>query len=102
MGDDSQSIRGPVKGPTSSDFLALKNISGGTFTLVAGDLNVHSSFWDEHHPVDQLGETVEDWLMSRHASILNNGEPTHLNRATGGLSTPDVTMVNSIWATKAE
>ncbi len=47
-------------------------------------------------------QTIEDWLISRHASILNNGEPTHVNRATGGLSTPDVAIVNNTWATKAE
>ncbi len=91
----------PVNGPAPSDSLALKNISIGPFTLAAGDLNAHSSLWDEQQPDDQRGEAVEDRLISRHASILNNGEPTHVTRATGGLSTPDVTMVNSTWATKA-
>ncbi len=90
----------PVKGPTLPDSLALNNISVGPFTLAAGDLNAHSYLWDEHQPADQRGETVEDWLISRHASILNNGEPTHVNRVTGGLSTPDVTMVNNTLATK--
>ncbi len=85
----------PVKGPTLPDALALNNISVGPFTLAAGDLNAHSSLWDEHQPAEQRGETIEDWLISRHASILNNGEPTHVNRATGGLSTPDVTIVNN-------
>ncbi len=67
-----------------------------------GDLDAHSSLWDEHHPADQRGEAVEDWLISRHAGILNNGEPTHVNRATGGLSTTDVNMVNGTWTSKAE
>ncbi len=64
--------------------------------------NPYSSLLDEHQPADQRGETVEDWVISRNISILNNGAPTHVNRATGGLSIPDVTMVNSTWATKAE
>ncbi len=85
----------PVKGSTPSDSLALNGISVGPFTLAAVDLNAHSSLWDEHQPVDQRGEAAEDWLISRHASILNNGEPTHDNRASGGLSTPEVTMVNN-------
>ncbi len=67
----------PVKGPTLPDSLALNNISVGPLTLAAGDLNVHSSLWDEHQPADQRGETVENWLISRLASILSNGEPTH-------------------------
>ncbi len=90
----------PVKGPILPDSLALNNISVGPFTLAAGYLNAHSSLWGEHQPADERSETVEDWLISRHASILNNGEPIHVNRATGGLSTPDVTMVNNTWATK--
>ncbi len=50
----------PVKGPTSSDSLALNNICVGPFTLAAGDLNAHSSLWDEHQPADQQGEADED------------------------------------------
>ncbi len=65
MGDDSLSLRGAVKGPTSSDSLVLNNISTGPFTLAAGDLNAHSSLWDEHQQADQQGKTFEDWLISR-------------------------------------
>ncbi len=50
----------PVKEPSSSDSLALNNINVGPFTLAAGDLNAHSSLWDEHQPADQRGEAVED------------------------------------------
>ncbi len=67
-----------------------------------GDLNAHPSLWDQQHLADQRDEPVEDWLIPRHASILNNSEPMHVNQATGGLSTPTVTMVNNTWATKAE
>ncbi len=54
----------PIKGPTLPDSLALNNISVGPFTLAAGDLNAHSSLWDDHRPADQRGDTVEDWLIS--------------------------------------
>ncbi len=56
----------PVKGPTSPDSLTLNNISVGPFTLAAGDLNAHSSLWDEHLPADQRDQTVE---VSPHTSI---------------------------------
>ncbi len=65
MGDDSLSLRGVVKGPTSSDSLALNYISVGPFTLTAGDLNAHSFLWDERQPADQQGKTFEDWLIFR-------------------------------------
>ncbi len=62
----------------------INNICGA-FTLAADDLN---AFWDEHQTTDQRGDTDEDWLISRNTSILSNGEPTYVNRATGGLCTP--------------
>ncbi len=102
MGDDSQSIRCNSKGAHLTWLPRPKQHQRFPFTLAAGDLNAHSSLWDEHQPADQRGKTIEDWLISRHASILNNGEPTHANRTTGGLSTPDVTTVNNTGATKAE
>ncbi len=58
-------------------------ISVSPFTMAAGDLNTHSSLWDERQPADQRGETVEDWHISRHASILNNGEPTSIEPPEG-------------------
>ncbi len=64
---------------------AINNICGGPFTLAGDDLN---AFWYEHQTTDQRGDTVEDWLISRNTSILSNGEPTCVNRATGGRCTP--------------
>ncbi len=95
MGDDSQSTIGASKEgqPRLAPF-TVNDICVGPFTLAAGDLNVHLCLWYEHQVAEQRVETVEVWLVSRNASILNNGEPTHAYRATGGLSILDVTMVN--------
>ncbi len=68
----------PVKELTSTDSLGFNNICVGPFILAAGDLNAHWSLRDEHKPADQRGKTVEDWFISRHASIPNNGEPTQV------------------------
>ncbi len=91
-----------VKELTSTDPLALNNICVGPFILPAGDLNAIWSLRDEHKPADQRGKTVEDWFISRNARTLNIDEPTQVNRATGGLRTPAVTMVNNTWAAKAK
>ncbi len=56
----------------------------------------------EHQPADHREEAAEDGLIFGNASIFYNGRPVHVNRATEGLSTHDITTVNSNWATKGE
>ncbi len=41
-------VLAPVKGSNLPDSLTLNYTSVGPFTLAAGDLNAHSSLWDEH------------------------------------------------------
>ncbi len=45
--------------------------------------------WDTNQPSDARGEQLEDWVIAHSASVLNDGTATFLNRATGGLSSPD-------------
>lgn len=60
-----------------------------------GDLNGHSALWDSHQPSDEAGERVEEWLMSNGLISLNDGTATRVNRGTGGLSAPDVSVAHS-------
>ena len=65
--------------------------------LLAGDWNCHSSLWDLDQPEDADGNRMEDWMIEENLGCLNDGTPTRLNRATGGLSAPDVTVMHNSW-----
>ena len=70
--------------------------------LIAGDLNAHSPLWDDSQPGDRWGEALEGWIMDHPMAALNSGEDTRLNRATGGLSAPDVSLVHNSLLAGAE
>ncbi len=74
----------------------------GHLTFLGGDLNVHSPLWDTNQPSDARGEQLEDWVIAHSASVLNDGAATSVNRATGGLSSPDVSLAHPSLADKAE
>jgi ribonuclease HI len=67
----------------------------GRRVIVAGDINGHSPAWDEGAPTDKIGEKVEDWLVSANFAVLNDGNPTRTNPATGKGSAPDVTLCHN-------
>lgn len=62
--------------------------------LVCGDFNAHSLCWDPHQPETALGEAIEDWAVDNELAILNDGGHTRQNPSTGGVSTPDVTLIS--------
>jgi len=71
-------------------------------SLICGDFNAHTILWDEHVPQDARGEELVDWVFDNNLSILNDGDSTRVNRTTGNVSTPDVTMCGSDWLGKVE
>jgi len=82
---------------TSLDFLPATED-----TLIGGDLNAHSNLWDFMQPTDSRGELVTDWILEKDMVCMNDGSATRTNRATGGSSSPDITLVHSNWANKVE
>ncbi len=74
----------------------------GHLTFLGGDLNAHSPLKDTIQPSDARGEQLEDWVVAHSASVLNVGTATLLNRTTGGLSSPDVSLAHPPLADKAE
>ena len=60
--------------------------------IICGDFNAHSPIWDPHVPSDNRGEEVIDWLMANSLTSMNDGQPTHINRATSNGSSPDITI----------
>ena len=63
-------------------------------TIFAGDFNAYNALWDEHQPDDKRGDLVIDWMLGKSLVCLNDGSPTRINRATGGLSSPDITFTS--------
>ncbi len=51
---------------------------------------------------DKRGEQLEDWVIAHSASVLNDETATLLNRATGDLSSHDVSLAHPSLADKAE
>ena len=64
-------------------------------SIIIGDFNGHTPLWDPKSPVDSRGEDIEDWATGKNLQILNSGAPTHINRATGNESTPDISLVST-------
>ena len=70
-------------------------LPSGRRVVIGGDVNAHSPLWDDNQPSDEMGETLEQWLLESQMAVLNDGSPTRVNRGTGGGSAPDLTMVHS-------
>ena len=63
--------------------------------VMAGDFNAHSPMWDDSQPSDRWGEALEEWVLDNPLAVLNTGTCTRVNRATGGESAPDVSLVHT-------
>ncbi len=77
----------PIRSSGITDTLDFARLQMGH---LGGDLNAHSPLWDTNQPSDARGEQLEDCVIARSVSILNDGPVTLLNRATGGLNSTDV------------
>ena len=70
--------------------------------VFAGDWNAHSPLWDDSQPGDRWGDALEEWAMDNPMAVLNTGAHTRVNRATGGLSAPDVSLVHTSLVDRAD
>ena len=59
-----------------------------------------TEFWDTYVKPDDRGEEVVEWALENDLVVLNDGEPTRIDRYTGKESVPDITVVGSDLATK--
>ena len=75
-------------------------IPSSPIAFIVGDFNGHSRMWDQLVPQDKRGEEVEKFILDHNLFLLNDGEPTRVNRGTGGGSTPDLTICGQIWSKK--
>ena len=75
---------------TKSEIQSVIDQLGDCFIL-GGDFNAHSPAW-AHPDYNSLGEIVEEIMIENNLLLLNNGEATHLNKATGNWSAIDLTF----------
>ena len=80
--------------------LVALTVSGRHF--FGGDLNGHSALWDPAQPADEAGERIEEWMMSNALVSLNDGAATRVNRGTGGLSAPDLSIAHTSLLARSE
>ncbi len=102
MGHNPQHLRGPIRSAGITDTLDFARLQMGHLTSLGGDLNTYSPLWDTNQPNDTHCEQLEDWVIAHSVSVLNDGTATLLNRTTGGLSFPDVSLAHPSLADKAE
>ena len=81
--------------PSSSESCDISWLPATSTCIIAGDFNGHSKLWDHNQPNDKMGENVVDLVLANNLCCCNDGSPTRINRGTGGLSTPDVTLASS-------
>ena len=65
--------------------------------IICGDFNAHSILWDTQIQTDARGEEIEDWIIDNNLTVLNEGEHTRINPATGGHSSPDISLCGTSW-----
>ncbi len=84
----------PIRSAAITDTLDFARLQMGHLTFLGGDLNAHCPLWDTNQPSDARGEQLEDWIIAHSTSVLNDGTATLLNRTTGRLSSPDVSLAH--------
>ncbi len=92
----------PIRSAGITDTLDFARLQMGHLSFLGGDLNAHSPLCDTNQPSDAGGEQVENWMNAHSSSVLKDGTATLLNRATVGLSSPDVSLAHPFLADKAE
>ena len=92
---------------TEKQNIEINRLNTPSNCIIVGDLNAHAATWNQHQCPSQLGIMIEDWTVDTGLMVLNDGSHTRVNPATGGLSTPDITLatpdvgMDAEWTTPA-
>ena len=94
----------PPAGSKGQDIIQLRThvIPSLKSALICGDFNAHTLMWDNRAAPDKRGEELLDWAFDHELTILNNGDGTRVDRSSGRLSAPDVTLCGPEWNGKTE
>ena len=58
--------------------------------------------WNDNQPSDHMGKRLEIWLIDSGMGVLNDGSGTRINRGTGNLSAPDVSIMHQSCLARAD
>jgi ribonuclease HI len=89
-----------IPGETRPEGFDVDKLPSGDKVLIAGDLNAHAGLWDLVQPEDALGAQLTEWLADSGMITVNDGGATRINPATGGSSSPDVTIMHASWVSR--
>lgn len=67
--------------------------------IICGDFNAHNCIWGSKS-TDKNGEIIEEFMEDNSLVCLNDGNPTRIDIARGGMSCLDVTVVSASLAGK--
>ena len=80
--------------------LHTEDIPTPSTALITGDLNGHSEAWDCSMPADERGEEIEQWILEKDLTVLNDGSLTRINKQTGSMSKHNVTLAGRTLANR--
>ncbi len=88
--------------PAAAFHMLLRAGNTGRHSYVCGNLVGHAASPLRCSTANRPSTSHKQLACSglNRTSLLNNGQRTRANRATGGLSTPDFTVVKNTWTTK--
>ena len=91
----------PPANSNNKAVFAPQHIPVNDNSLILGDLNGHDELWDALQPPDARGEDVAKWIFDNNLAVVNDrNKATRINKQTGGLSSPDVSLAGSNWSNK--
>ena len=89
-----------IYAPPGRDDFNITWIPVSDVCVIAGDFNGHSKLWDRNQPNDKRGDDIVDFTLTHNLFLCNDGSPTRINRGTGGMSSPDITIASTSLANK--
>lgn len=75
---------------------SINKLPNGEKWLICGDYNGHHELWDNIVSEDRRGKSIANWVEDNNFMILNDGNPTRIERGTSRKSSPDITMCHEI------
>ena len=98
---DVTSVYTPPSNTTHKVAFAPQHIPATSNSIIVGDMKGHDPLWDSMQPPDTRGEEIMKWVFDNNLAVLNQPDKaTRINKRTGGLSCPDVSIAGRNWSNK--
>ena len=98
---DVTSVYTPPSNSTHKYNFAPQHLPSSANSIIVGDANGHDPIWDALQPPNSRGDEITKWIFDNDLAVLNNpDQPTRINKSTGGLSSPDISVAGRNWSNK--